>query len=166
MCSKRLFEHAKLLVIGAILVSGKRPITAVLRVRGNSQECQVQTSHRVLSWARRPALRGGRMLRPSLVRAYVATGRIVIGMDETIARRRGGTMAAEGIDRNPVRSSQAPCVKARGLRWVCLMRLAPVPLTTPVGALPFLPVLSPSACDYAPRSCSAQPLGDCVRLAR
>jgi hypothetical protein len=77
-------------------------------------------------------------------RIFVPTGPVVVGIDETIERRRGERIVAKGIYRDPVRSSHAHFVKARGLRWVSLMRLAPIPWTTRVWALPFLTVLSPS----------------------
>jgi hypothetical protein len=142
--SERVFEHAKLLVVGAILAPGKRTVTAVLRVMGKSDERHFQNYHRVLSRARWPALRGGAILLRLLVRAFVPTGPVVIGIDETIERRRGEQIAVKGIYRDPVRSSHAHFVKASGLRWVCLMLLAPIPWAARVWALPFLTVLSPS----------------------
>jgi hypothetical protein len=43
-----------------------------------------------------------------------------------------------------VRSSKSFFVKTSGLRWVCLMLLAPIPWAQRVWALPFLTVLAPS----------------------
>src|SRR5918997_380647 len=48
----------------------------------------------------------------------------------------------QGIYRDPVRSSHF--VKASGLRWLCVMLLAPIPWAGCVWALPFLTVLAPS----------------------
>ena len=53
-------------------------------------------------------------------------------------------MAATGLYREPVRASQAPCVKARGWRWLALMLLGPLPWSARVGALPLLPGWCPS----------------------
>ena len=50
--SKPVFQHAKLLLAGAILAPGKRTGTAALRVMGKSQEKNLQTYHRVLNRAR------------------------------------------------------------------------------------------------------------------
>jgi len=36
--SKRVFEHARLLIVGAILAPGKRTVSAVLRVMGKGYE--------------------------------------------------------------------------------------------------------------------------------
>jgi hypothetical protein len=69
---------------------------------------------------------------------------VVIGMDETIERRRGSKSAAQGIDRDPVRSSKRHCVKARGRRWIALQVLTVVPWAGRSWGLPFLTVLAPS----------------------
>jgi len=68
----------------------------------------------------------------------------VIGVDETIERRRGARIGARGIYRDPVRSSRGHFVKASGLRWISVMLLAPVPWAGRVWALPFLTALAPS----------------------
>jgi hypothetical protein len=56
--SKRIFEHVKLLGVGAILAPGKRTVTSVLRVMGKADDRHFQNYHRVLSRARWPALLG------------------------------------------------------------------------------------------------------------
>jgi DDE superfamily endonuclease len=97
--------------------------------------------------------------------ACVPTGPVVIGIDETIERRRGEKIAAKGISRAPVRSSHAHVVKASGLRWVSLMLLAPLPWTTRVWGLPLLTVLSPSERYDQPRGRSPRTLLDRARQA-
>jgi hypothetical protein len=49
--SKRVWHHAQVLLIGAILAPGKRTVTSVLRVMGLSDEQHFQNYHRVLSRA-------------------------------------------------------------------------------------------------------------------
>ena len=68
----------------------------------------------------------------------------VIGLDDTIERRWGTKIKARGIYRDPVRSSHGHFVKASGLRWLCVMLLAPIPWAGCVWALPFLTILAPS----------------------
>jgi hypothetical protein len=41
---------------------------------------------------------------------------VILGLDDTIERRRGRCIRAKGIYRDPVRSSDAHFVKASGLR--------------------------------------------------
>jgi DDE superfamily endonuclease len=142
--SKRTFEHVKLLLVGAILAPGKRTVTAVLRVMGKSHDGHVQNSHRVLNRARWSPIKASRGLLGLLLSVFVPEGPVVIGIDETIERRRGAKLAAKGIYRAPVRSSHTHVVKASGLRWVCLMVLAPIPWIKRIWALPFLTVLTPS----------------------
>jgi hypothetical protein len=59
-----------------------------------------------------------------VVATVASSGALVVGIDETIERRRGKKIAAAGIYRDPVRSNHSNFVKARGRRWVCLMLLA------------------------------------------
>jgi hypothetical protein len=160
MFSKRVFEHVKLLIVGAILAPGKRTVTSVLRVMGKRDDRHFQNYHRVLSRAQWPALQGGRMLLRWLLHTFAPTGPVVIGIDETIERRRGEKIAAKGIYRDPVRSSHAHLVKASGLRWVSLMLLTPIPWTTRIWGLPFLTVLSPSERSYQQRGRAPRTLLD------
>jgi len=67
----------------------------------------------------------------------------VVGIDDTVERRWGARIEARGIYRDPVRSSRGHFVKASGLRWLCLMVMAPMPWGG-VWGLPFLTGLAPS----------------------
>jgi len=150
--SERVWEWAKVLLIGAILAPGERTVTAILRVMGQSQEQQFQNYHRVLNRAKWSSRALSRILLHLLVRAFVPEGApIVVGMDETIERRRGAKIAAKGIYRDPVRSSKEFFVKTSGLRWVSMMVLAPIPWAKRVWALPFLSILAPSERYYEQR---------------
>jgi len=143
--SERVWEWAKILLVGAILAPGKRTVTSVLRVMGLSQERQFQTFHRVLNRASWSSRMLSRILLGLLLRAFVPADQpLVLGLDDHIERRRGAKIAAKGIYRDPVRSSKSFFVKTSGLRWVCLMLLAPIPWAQRVWALPFLTVLAPS----------------------
>ena len=53
-----------------------------------------------------------------LVTIEAPDGPIVMGMDDTIERRKGEKIKALGIYRDPVRSSHSHFVKVSGLRWV------------------------------------------------
>jgi hypothetical protein len=147
--SKPVFQHAKLLLAGAILAPGKRTVTAALRVMGKSQEKNFQTYHRVLNRDRWSALAGARILLGLLVATFASSGVLVFGIDDTIERRRGDKIRAKGIYRDPVRSSHSHFVKASGLRWLCCMLLCEVSWANRIWALPFLTVLCPSERFYA-----------------
>jgi len=79
-----------------------------------------------------------------LIAAFAMRGPVILGLDDTIERRRGAKIKAKGIYRDPVRSSHSHFVKASGLRWQSLMLLAPISWAKRVWALPFLTVLAPS----------------------
>lgn len=143
--SERVWDWVKILVVGAILAPGKRTVTACLRVMGLSHERQFQAYHRVLNRAKWSSRKRSQVLLGLLVAAFVPPdAAIVLGIDEHLERRRGSKIAAKGIYRDPVRSSKSFFVKSSGLRWVCLMLLAPIPWAKRVWALPFLTVLAPS----------------------
>jgi len=89
----------------------------------------------------------------------------VIGVDETLERRWGKKIAAKGIYRDPVRSTQERFVKASGLRWVCLMLLVPLPWVGRVWALPFLSILAPSERYTAERGKHYKKITDWARQA-
>jgi hypothetical protein len=142
--SKRVWEHVQVLLVGALLAPGKRTVTAVLRVMGLSQERQFQKYHRVLNRAQWSSLAVARLLLEMVVHTFVPAGPVVIGIDDTLERRRGEKIKARGIYRDPVRSSRSHMVKASGLRWLCAMVLAEIPWAGRVWALPFLTALCPS----------------------
>jgi hypothetical protein len=150
--SERVWEWAKILLIGAILAPGERTVAAVLRVMGQQDEKQFQNYHRVLNRAKWSSRALSRILLLLLVKLFVPTDApIVVGIDETIERRRGAKIEARGIYRDPVRSSKEFFVKTSGLRWVSMMLLAPIPWAARVWALPFLTVLAPSERYYEKR---------------
>lgn len=85
---------------------GKRTVSAALRVMGLGQTEQFQRYHRVLNrsvWSGREA---SHVLLGELVRPLVPNGPLMIGVDETLQRRWGKKIAAEGIHCNAVRSTQ------------------------------------------------------------
>ena len=87
--SKRVWEHVQILVVGALLAPGQRTVTAVLRVMGLSRERHFQNYHRVLNRARWSSLATARVLLELVVRSFAPTGVVVIGLDDTLERRRG-----------------------------------------------------------------------------
>ncbi len=142
--SKRIWEHARILLIGAILSLAERTVTAALRVMGLSGEKHFQNYHRVLNRAVWSSLEASHILLELLISTFASSGPIILGLDDTIERRRGAKIKAKGIYRDPVRSSHSHFVKASGLRWLSLMMLVPIPWAKRVWALPFLTVLAPS----------------------
>ncbi len=142
--SDRVWHHAQVLLVGAILSPMQRTVTAAMRVMGLSESRHFINYHRVLSRAVWSSRKASQILLVQLIAVFAASGVIVLGLDDTIERRRGKKIAAKGIYRDPVRSSHGHFVKASGLRWLSLMMLVDIPWAGRVWALPFLTVLAPS----------------------
>jgi hypothetical protein len=141
---QRTWRRAELLLIGAILAPGKRTVTSLLRIAGLSRERRFTNYHRVLNRASWDARAAARLLLGLLIAVFAPSGPVLLGIDDTIERRRGKRIAAKGIYRDPVRSSKGHFVKASGLRWLSLMLLVPIPWAGRTWALPFLTALAPS----------------------
>ena len=159
----RTWEHAVVLLIGAILAPGKRTVSSVLRIVGRQCEQGFQNYHRVLNRAAWDPRRGSAILLGLLIQRFAPRGRLLFGLDDTIERRWGPKIRARGIYRDPVRSSRSHFVKTSGLRWLSLMLLVRIPWAQRVWALPLLTCLAPSERFYADRKRSPKTLLDSAR---
>ncbi|MHC5762203.1 IS701 family transposase [Nostoc sp.] len=142
--STRVWKQAEVLMIGAILTTRKRTVSSILEVMGIAHEKNFQNYHRVLSRAVWSNLEASRILLMILLSIFVPSGPIIMGIDDTIERRKGKKIKAKGIYRDPVRSSHSQFVKVSGLRWLAVMLLVEIPWAQRVWALPFFTVLAPS----------------------
>jgi len=140
--SRRVWRHAQLLLLGAILAPGARTVTAALRAMGRATERHFTNDHRVLNRATWSTRQGSRMLWGVLVTFLVPPGAtIVLGADDTVERRRGRKITAKGCYREAVRSTKKHVIRCFGLKWVSMMLFVPVPWSQRVWALPFLTAL-------------------------
>jgi hypothetical protein len=147
--SDRVWLHAQLLLLGAMLTPGARTVTAALRAMGLAAEHRFTNYHRVLNRATWSARQGSRILLGLLITWLVPPdATIVLGADDTIERRSGRKIAAKGCYRDAVRSTKKHVIRCFGLKWVSMMLLVPVPWSQRVWALPFLTAL----CLPAPKS--------------
>src|SRR3954469_20256542 len=103
-----VWRHVLVLVAGALLAPGRRTVAAALRVTGLERSAGFAVHHRVLSSARWSA----RAVAHRLLLVLVPDGPVVVGIDDTIERRRGTRIRARDIYRDPVRSSRGHFVKA------------------------------------------------------
>jgi hypothetical protein len=159
----RTWQHAMVLLAGAILAPGKRTVCSVLGIMGRRQQSDFQNYHRVLNRASWNPRHGSRILLGLLVQQFAPDGPLLFGIDDTIERRWGPKIRARGIYRDPVRSSRSHMVKASGLRWLSLMLLVPIPWAHRVWALPFLASLAPSERYYSTKQRKAKTLLDWAR---
>ena len=125
------------------LPPGRRTAAQASRVTGLDDVPGFGRYHGVLNRARRDTRALARRLPLHVADRLLPTGPAVIGIDDTIKRRRGPEIKARGIYRDPVRSPKGHFVKTGGLRWLSLMVIAPVPWAARHWALPLLTVLAP-----------------------
>jgi len=94
LCTRRTWRHVPLLVVGAILAPGRRMVSSILRVTGHGEDAAFATYHRVLNRAVWSSLGASRILRGLLIGAFAPDGPLVLGIDETLERRRGPKIGA------------------------------------------------------------------------
>src|ERR1700741_5144611 len=92
-----VWYHAQILLVGAILTPGQRTVTAILSVMGLRQNQHFQNYHRVLNRARWSSRAISRQLLLVLVQVFVPQGPLLLGLNDTVERRRGKKITAKGI---------------------------------------------------------------------
>ena len=134
--SQPVWPLAHTLLLGTILVNGRRTVASALRIMGLAQEPHFTNYHRVLNraaWSARAAAR----ISPGLIVAILPLDApIILAADDTIERRNGPCISAKGCYRDPARSSQKHTILCFGLKWVVMAVLIPVPWSERVWALP------------------------------
>jgi len=161
--SKPVWEHARTLLIGAILAPAQRTVASALRVMGLSDDPHFQNYHRVLNRDRWSPREAARRLLLLVIDTMVPSGRVLVAMDDTLERRRGAKIKAKGIYHDAVRSSRSHFAKASGLRWLCLMVIVEMPFCVRHWALPVLTLLSPSERYHAEKGVRHKKLTDTAR---
>ena len=140
--SRRVWGHAQILLLGAILTPGPRTVTAALRAMGLAAERRFTNDHRVLNRATWSGRQASRILLGLLITGLLPSGApLILGADDTVERRRGRKITAKGCYRDAVRSTNKHVIRCFGLKWVAMMLLVPVPWSRRVWALPFLTAL-------------------------
>jgi DDE superfamily endonuclease len=144
--SQRVWGHAQVLLLGAMLTPRARTVTAALRTMGLAAERHFTNDHRVLNRATWSARQGSRILLGVLITLLVPPGAtIVLGADDTMERRSGQKINAKGCYRDAVRSTKKHVIHCFGAKWVSMMLLVPVPWARRVWAWPCLTTLCWSA---------------------
>ena len=132
------FARAQLLVIAAVLTTGRRTIANLLRTLGVLVPGQASSYHRVLSQARGSGLQLAALLLRLLLRHFWPTGRIRLVGDDTVDEHRGKKVYGKGRHRDAVRSSHHYTAFRYGHKWVVLAVLVSFPFAQRPWALPVL----------------------------
>jgi len=142
--SINVWNYAQTLLTGAILCNNQRTIAAILRVMGLSKDKHFINYYRVLNRACWSSLQASKILLGLLIKLIPESCPIIIGIDDTIERRKGKKIKAKGCYRDAVRSSQKYVVKCFGLKWLSMMLIIQLPWSDRYWSLPFLTALNPS----------------------
>jgi DDE superfamily endonuclease len=132
------FRRAQLLVVAAVLTSGRRTIANLLRTLGALVPGQASSYHRVLSQARWSGLHLAAVLLRLLLRHFWPAGRIRLVGDDTVDEHRGKKVYGKGRHRDAVRSSKNYTAFRYGHKWVVLAVLVSFPFAKRPWALPVL----------------------------
>ena len=132
------FRRAQLLVVAAVLTTGRRTIANLLRTLGPLVPGQASSYHRVLSQARWSGLHLAALLLRVLLRHFWPAGRIRLVGDDTVDEHRGKKVYGKGRHRDAVRSSKNYTAFRYGHKWVVLAVLVSFPFASRPWALPVL----------------------------
>lgn len=135
------FARAKLLGVAAILTTGRRTVTNLLRTVAGLTEGAPSSYHRVLSLAQWSGLSLAALLTRLVLRHFWPHGRARLVGDDTVTEHPGPKVHGTARHRDPVRSSHSYTAWRWGHKWVALAVLVPFPFARRPWALPVLVAL-------------------------
>ena len=129
------------LAVAAILTTGRRTVTNLLRTVRGVAKGHASSFHRVLSRARWAPLKLARTLAGFIMNGFVGPGPVVLAVDDTVDEHRGKKVYGKGCHRDAVRSTHSFTAFRWGHKWVVLAILVRFPFATRSWALPVLVAL-------------------------
>jgi len=135
------FQRAQLLAVAAILTTGRRTVSNLLRTVACLAQGAASSYHRVLSQAVWSGLRLAALLARLLVLRFWPAGRIPLVGDDTVCEHPGKKVHGKGRHRDAVRSSHSYTAWRWGHKWVVLAVLVHFPFAQRPWALPVLVAL-------------------------
>ena len=121
LVSRRTWRHVPILIVGAVRAPGRRMVSSAFRAVGLAQVPTLQSYHRVLNRAVWSSLGTSRIRLRLLVAAVAPSGPLVLGIAETIERRRGKrTRQADRGRRHLPRSGALQSQPLRQGEWLAL----------------------------------------------
>jgi len=145
------FARAQLLAVAAILTTGRRTVSNLLRTLAHLQQGASSNYHRVLSRAHWSGLQLARLLLAFLIRRFFPTGTILLVGDDTVCEHPGEKVYGKARHRDAVRSSHSYTAWRWGHKWVVLAVLVRFPFSSRPWALPVLTALYRSPQDNKKR---------------
>jgi hypothetical protein len=135
------YQRFLVLLLGALLTTGRRTITNILRTVRHQAPGHASSYHRVFSQRRWSTWVMARALIRCLLDHVVPPGPVLLAGDDTVTEHPGPKVFGKGRHRDGVRSSHSYTAYRWGHKWVVLSVLVKLPLTTRPWALPVLVAL-------------------------
>jgi hypothetical protein len=135
------FQRFSLLLFAAILTTGRRTVTNVLRTVQALAPGHPSSYHRVFSRRRWFHWRLARGLTRFILRQFVPDGPVLICGDDTVDEHRGKKVYGKACHRDAVRSTHSFTAYRWGHKWVVLAILVQFPFSRRLWALPVLVAL-------------------------
>ena len=135
------YQRFLVLVLAAVLTTGRRTITNLQRTVRSQAPGHVSSYHRVLSQRRWLTWALARALLMFLLDRVVPSGPVFLAGDDTVTEHPGPKVFGKGRHRDGVRSTHSYTAYRWGHKWVVLSVLVKLPFATRPWALPVLVAL-------------------------
>jgi DDE superfamily endonuclease/Archaeal putative transposase ISC1217 len=135
------YQRFLVLLVAAILTTGRRTVSNLLRSVSGLAPGHPSSYHRVFSKRRWSSLRLARLLAKFILDHAVGDGPVFLAGDDTVDEHRGAKVHGKGCHRDPVRSTHSFTAYRWGHKWVVLTILVKFPFATRAWALPVLVAL-------------------------
>ena len=135
------YQRFLVLLVAAVLTTGRRTVSNLLRTAAELATGHASSYHRVLSQRRWSSLRLARLLAGFILARWAPDGPVCLAGDDTVDEHRGAKVYGKGCHRDPVRSTHSYTAYRWGHKWVVLAILVKFPFATRPWALPVLAAL-------------------------
>jgi hypothetical protein len=135
------FKRFLTLMAGAVLNTGRRTISNILRTLGGLAPGHPSSYHRVFSRRLWSLTTLARVLAQTILGRFAPDVMVPLAGDDTVDEHRGETVYGKGRHRDPVRSTKSYTAWRWGHKWVVLAILVRFPFAARPWALPVLVAL-------------------------
>jgi SRSO17 transposase len=135
------YHRFLVLMLAAVLTTGRRTVTNLLRTVRYQAHGHVSSYHRVFSQRRWSAWALSRTVITFLLDHVVPPGPVLLAGDDTVTEHPGPKVFGKGRHRDGVRSSHSYTAYRWGHKWVVVSVLVKLPFATRPWALPVLVAL-------------------------
>jgi DDE superfamily endonuclease len=135
------FKRFLTLIAAAVLSTGRRTVSNLLRTAGGLATGHPSSYHSVFSRRRWSTWTLARALSGTTLRRFAPDEPVPLAGDDTVEEHRGEKVYGKGRHRDPVRSTHSYTAWRRGHKWVVLAVLVKFPFASRPWALPVLVAL-------------------------